>query len=120
MMSLDELEPAEKRYRAWVNNKVQALTLTIQTNRVNNIHSLLKHEFFLEEVEHHFMDSHAGHRVWRAFLYLKRYLKLYPHARANHQKGAMKMLELIYGQLGFDGRKISSTAQDEREGSYET
>ena len=106
MISLDEVEPVGKKYQAWVNNKVQALTLTIQRNRVRDIQSLLKHEFFLEEIEHHFMDCQAGHRVWRAFHYLKRYLRNCPHEKANHRKSALKMLGLIYGELGFDERKI--------------
>ena len=106
MISLNEREPIGKKYQAWVNNKVQVLTLTIQRDQIRDAHSLLKHEFFLEEIEHHFIDSHAGRRVWRAFDYLKRYLRHCSHTKTNHRKGALKMLSLIYGELGFDERKI--------------
>ncbi len=106
MISLDEHESVDKKYQAWVNNKIQVLTLTIQRNQARDIRILLKHEFFLEEIEHHFMDCHAGHRVWRGFLHLKRYLRNCPHAKTTHRRGALKMLGLIYGELGFDERKI--------------
>ena len=109
MICLDEMEPAEQRYRAWVNNKVLALYLTIDRNRPREIHCLQKHEFFLEEIEHHFMDSHAGYKVWRAFNYLKRFLKRDLDTKASHRKGALRMLGLIYERLGFDGRKILSS-----------
>lgn len=100
MIAPNELELAGKRYQAWVNNKVQALSLTIQVNRVHHGHGFLKHEFFLEEIEHHFIDSHARYKVWRAFRYLKQYLKTYPHGKANHQKTALAMLGFIYDRLG--------------------
>ena len=109
MISIDEMEPAEMRYRAWVNNKVLALYLTIDRNRPREIQCLLKHEFFLEEIEHHFMDSHAGYRIWRAFNYLKCFLKSDAYTKVIHRKGALRMLGLIYERLGFDGKKILSS-----------
>jgi len=107
MMSLDGLEPAEKRYRAWVNNKVTVLIWVIERNKPRDSRSMLKHEFFLEEIEHHFMDCHASYRAWRAFRYLRGYLKSYPHAKVNHQRTALAMLRLIYEELGFSGQRIS-------------
>ncbi len=99
-------ENTEKRYSAWVNNKVMALMLAIQSNKTRDSRSILKHEFFLEEIEHHFVDCHANSKVWRAFSYLKRYLRTYPQGTANHQKTALRMLRLIYEELGFQGTRI--------------
>jgi hypothetical protein len=52
------------------------------------------------------MDSHAGYKVWRAFNYLKRFLKSDLGIKPGHRKGALRMLGLIYERLGFDGRNI--------------
>lgn len=110
MMTLDTCESTAKKYQAWVNNRVAALLLAIEKTKACDELSLLKHEFFLDEIEHHFMDGHAGSRVGRAFQYLRRYLKHDPSAKAGHRRGALKMLGVIYGQLGFDGRKILAAA----------
>lgn len=120
MMSLDELEPAGKKYHAWVNNRVQSLTLTIQARTTKDLEILLKHKFFLEEIEHHFMHSHADRRVWKTFYYLKRYLKNLPHTKVNHQRSALKMLAFIYDRLGFDGRKILPSIIKNERGNNET
>lgn len=106
MIILNEPENTAKMYRAWVNNRVSALLLTIQRSEMKDMELSLKHEFFLEEIEHHFVDSHAGVRVWRAFNYLRRYLKCDSDAKASHRIGALRMLGLIYERLGFDGKKI--------------
>jgi len=106
MMTLDTCKNTAKKYKAWVNNRVAALLLAIERTKAGNDESLIRHEFFLDEIEHHFVDGNAGGRVGRAFQYLRRYLKDYPLMKAGHRKGALKMLGIIYGQLGFDGRKI--------------
>lgn len=108
MIDIDLHETPEKRYQAWIRNKFLVLSLTIQGNRPKEKSSLLKHEFILEEIEHHFMDSHAGNRIWRAFRYLKQYLKTYPHIEAKRRKPALIMLWFIYDRLGFDGSKLRS------------
>ncbi len=110
MMTIDACESTAKKYEAWVNNRVAALLLAIERTKVCNDQNLLRHEFFLDEIEHHFVDGNAGGRVGRAFQYLRRYLKDYPQVKASHRRGALKMLGIIYGQLGFDGRKILAAA----------
>lgn len=99
-------ETAEQRYKAWVNNKIMALIWVIERNAHRDLTAILKHVFFLEEIEHHFMDCHADYRVWRAFRYLKAYLRTYPHKKLIRQHTAFAMLRIIYEKLGFSGQKI--------------
>ncbi len=111
MIDLDEFETPGKRYRAWVNNRMMVLAWDLKRNRAKDSHTLLKHAFFLEELEHHFMDCHAEPRIWRAFYYLQLYLAAYPQVKWGRVETAMKMLGLIYERLGFQGCKIFEAGQ---------
>ena len=108
---MDNLEHSieiENRYKAWVNNKIMILSLIISTDKVRNQDVLLRNEFFLEELEHHFMGIDVDKSVWRAFSYLKKYLKKFPHSSLRQRHIAIEMLALIYQELGFDCRNIKS------------
>src|SRR3989338_6153942 len=98
-----ESQDVSSRWMGWVNNRMTMLIWDLQRNRLKDRRLLLKHEFFLEDLEHHFMDCHAEPKIWKAFCYLQRYLKTYPQAKPAHVKKALKMLSLIYEQLGFEG-----------------
>jgi hypothetical protein len=95
------MENGEKRYQAWVHNKIMALAWLIQRNKSKDKRGLLRHEFFLDEIEHHFMDCDAECKVWKAFRYLRLYLRTYPQKKLRHRDKALEMLELVYERLGF-------------------
>lgn len=101
MKTLDQMESGEKRYQAWIHNKIMTLAWLIQRNKPKDKNGLLRHQFFLDEIEHHFMDCYAECKVWYAFRYLRLYLKTYPHSKSRRVETALKMLELIYEKLGF-------------------
>lgn len=102
METLNQVEDGERRYQAWVHNKMMALAWLIQRNKPRDKRGLLRHEFFLDEIEHHFMDCDAGYKVWEAFRYLRLYLRTYPQKKARHRDKALEMLELVYERLGFE------------------
>lgn len=107
MEAVDVFGDSKSRYEAWVNNRVMALSMTIQVNKRRVERSLLRHEFFLDEIEHHFINCYSGKKVWNAFRYLRLYLRSYPHMKPRHQQKALEMLDRIYTTLGFEKGRIS-------------
>ena len=85
-----------------------ALVGTILINKTlhTDIPILQMHIFFLDEIKRHFMDSHAGYKIWRAFRYLTRYFQTYPQMKIKRVRIALKMAGLIYESLGFERERI--------------
>ena len=63
---------------------------------------MLRIEFFLDDLEHHYIDSHAEKPVRDAFRYLRRFLKIYPQVKPEHACRAFQMVGRIYGALGLN------------------
>ncbi len=111
MKNQDAAAVAETRYRAWVNNKVAGLIWTIQRGGEGDERGFLRHLFFLDEIEHHFIDSHARRAVWRALDYLRRYFNAEAGSKDRHRGKALEMVSLIYEELGLEVRKVRAVGE---------
>ncbi len=76
--ALESEKETEALFRAWFNNRMTVLLILIHHIRQRDPRMILKIDFFLTDIEHHFVDSHAGEPYRYAFSYLHRYLKVYP------------------------------------------
>lgn len=91
----------ETLFEAWFNNRMTVILMAIQCPRSKNPESAAKTRFFLEDIEHHYVDPHAPKAVRNAFRYLRRYFAVYPNACREHSEEATEMVERIYEALGL-------------------
>lgn len=95
----------EKRFKeffsGWFNNRMAIILMAIQHLKRKDAQAILRIEFFLEDVEHHFTDSHAPKWVRNAFRYLKSYFKVYPEVTLWQSYRAVEMIARIYESLGL-------------------
>lgn len=90
--------------RAWFNNRMMILLMYIQYVRRLDTRNMLKSVFFLEEIEHHFIEGGAPYPIRNAFRYLKRYLTVYPRVTKKHCERAYEMVARIYAGMGYELR----------------
>lgn len=64
------LTDIESIFRAWFNNRMTVILMLMQHSRLRDSRTMMKIEFFLNDIEHHFVDSHAPKHLWDAFRYL--------------------------------------------------
>lgn len=101
------------RFHGWFNNRMCLLLMMIENVKPRDLRSIFKLEFFLDDIEHHFVPTHSPRYVWGAFRYLKRFLRLYPRIKTRHLVVALKMTARIYEAVGmpvpaFENKKTLS------------
>ena len=89
------------RFHGWFNNRMCLLLMMIENVKPRDLRSIFKLEFFLDDIEHHFIPTHSSRYVWGAFRYLKRFLRLYPRIKTRHLAVALKMTFRIYEAVGM-------------------
>lgn len=95
-------------FLGWFNNHMAIILLAIQYRRPTDRHAIFRILCFLEDVEHHYMDSKAPQPVWMALGYLKRYFRIYPEVTPKHCIRALEMVNKIYDALGLKSNIIFS------------
>lgn len=93
----------EGQFQAYVNNRMNILVMWVQHMKLREINTAKQHlEFFLYDMEHHFVDPYAGREIRNAFRWLKVYVRIYPEVfRKNRAQRAYEMIASIYDALGF-------------------
>ena len=103
----------ENLFRGWFNNHMTILLFMVQQPKPRKARTMLRIEFFIEDVEHHYIGCHGGKSVHDAFRYLKRYCKVYPAVTYRHSERAVEMVGRIYEALGLKLTTIHSLAPTE-------
>jgi len=80
----------------WFNNRMMVILMLIQDIRPRESRSMLRAEFFLEEIERHFISPSADRTARNAFRWMRRYLKIYPAVTKEHSKRALDKVSQIY------------------------
>lgn len=88
-------------FRGWFNNRMTVVLMVLQNPSFRPPQTMQRIEFFLEEVEHHFVDAYAPKSIRNAFRYLKRYFRIYPNVTESHCRCAIQMVGRIYQALGM-------------------
>jgi hypothetical protein len=104
----------EPFFWAWFNNRMTVVLIAVQSVRLRDSQSMMRIRFFLDDLEHHFVDGHAAKTVWDAFRYLKRYFEVYPKVTLKQCKRALEMVGRIYAILGMNlsGKEKSCKARN--------
>ena len=89
-------------FRGWFNNHMTIVLMALQSPRLRTSETAFRIRFFLEDIEHHFVDSHAPKSTRDSFRYLKRYFRIYPGVTENHCRRAIEMVGGIYQVLGLE------------------
>lgn len=94
----------DEQFDAYVNNRLFVLIMWVRSvkQRKNTASGKQHLEFFLHDMEHHFVDPHAGKEVRDAFRWLKAYVKVYPHvSKKDKTQKAYEMIKTVYEALGI-------------------
>lgn len=78
-------------FLAWFQDGVRVIRKTVENPTFRDSRLLAEMEFFLGQIEHHFVGSGAPQRIWDAFRYLRCFFKASPLVRAKHVKRASEM-----------------------------
>ena len=97
-------ERYKELFQGWFNNRMILLTMAIERPKAKTAEALLRMNFFLEDIEHHYIDSHAPKPVWDAFRYLRRFFKIYPRVEQKQSGRALEMIGRIYEAVGLEFR----------------
>ena len=95
-------EELQRQCLCWFNNHMTVILMAIQYIHGREAPTIAGIEFFLHDIEHHFIRIEAGQAVRHAFRYLKRYFKCYPRVTPKHSKRAVEMVRRIYSSLGLE------------------
>jgi len=98
-------EIADGLFWGWFNNQMALLLMLIQCVRPRMPKLLLKIEFFLRDVEHHYLPPKAGASVRGAFRYLEGYFRVYPRVTREESNRAVRMVGRIYAAFGYRFRE---------------
>ena len=102
-------------FRGWFNNHMTIVLLALQNPRLRTSETIYRIRFFLQDIEHHFVDSHAPKSTRDSFRYLKRYFCIYPVVTESHCRRAIEMVGRIYQVLGLKWEFQDSTAVEEKD-----
>ncbi len=102
----------EGLFKGWFNNHMTVLLMMLQNPKPRTVITVQRIEFFLHDLEHHFMPFSSSKAVWDIFRYLKRYLKVYPNVRRSHSIRAIEMVGRIYQILGLKWAFQDMTASE--------
>lgn len=87
--------------RGWFSNRMLPLLGMIQFIHERDERAKVRAEFFLEDIEHHFINSQRPRSLENAFRYLRFYLQAYPNVSLENSRRAVEMVKRIYQALGL-------------------
>ncbi|MCM8776387.1 MAG: hypothetical protein NC930_08610 [Candidatus Omnitrophica bacterium] len=93
---------AEDLFRGWFNNHMTIIFMAIQSVRERDAKTMMRMQFFLQDVEHHYIRTCASRPTREAFRYLSRYFKVYPHVNGRQCRRAVEMVARIYQAIGYE------------------
>ena len=96
----------EGQFAAYVHNRMNILLIWIQHMSKRDITEHKRHlEFFLHDMEHHFVDPYVDKKLRVAFRWIKVYIKIYPAVfKKDRTQRAYEMVGRIYEALGIECR----------------
>lgn len=98
----NELSDSEAKglFLGWLNNRMGMILMAIQCIKAKEQSTLAHFEFFLHDLEHHFL---AGDRsLSEAFRYLRRYFRVYPNVTLAQSRKALEKVKEIYNAFGLE------------------
>lgn len=87
---------------AWINNRMFPILALMQLIHETDPSVLAQAQFFLTDIEHHFMRTDIPVPVGQAFRYLSCYLGVYPNVSIEDSRRAIAMIKRIYEALGIE------------------
>jgi len=96
----------QRLFEGWFNNHMMILLMAIQLAEKTAEGMKGNVGFFLEDLEHHYMDSRSGKEVWDAFRWLRAYLRVYPGFTKDHSRRALEMVGRIYDAIGRENASL--------------
>lgn len=96
----------EGQFAAFVHNRISILVMWIQRRTQRDITENKRHlQFFLHDMEHHFVDPHVEKRLRDAFRWIRVYIKIYPDVfKKDRKEKAYEMIRRIYEAIGIKCR----------------
>ncbi|HNV86707.1 MAG TPA: hypothetical protein PKL97_07065 [Candidatus Omnitrophota bacterium] len=94
----------QRLFDGWFNNHMMILLMAIQMPGKMAAEMRGNVGFFLDDLEHHYVDSRAGKNVWDAFRWFRAYLRVYPDFTRDYSRRALEMMGRIYGAMGRESR----------------
>lgn len=93
----------EGQFSAYVNNRMNILLMWIQCIKHRDLSATKQHlRFFLQDMEHHFVDPYAGKKTRNAFRWIHAYVRIYPNiSKKDRTQKAYEMIGRIYDSLGI-------------------
>jgi len=79
-------------FLAWFQDGVRVIRKTVENPTLRDSRLLAEMEFFLGQIEHHFVVSSASQRIWDVFRYLRHYFKTSVFVRKEHVKKAIEIV----------------------------
>lgn len=104
-MAGEDKDPAlaiHDSFLSWFNNHMALIVMALEYVRRRQPGFLMKVEFFLHGIEHHYLRPSRDKFVTDAFRYLRRYFKVYPNVKIEHSQRAFEMVGRIYAALGLE------------------
>ena len=89
----------EGLFWGWFNNHMAMILLAIECRRIRETRSMIRIELFLNDIEHHFIESDVPKQVRDAFRWIKRYFRVYPAVTIRQSEKAARMLGTIYAAV---------------------
>ena len=104
-------------FQAYFNNRMMVLLMMIEHPGISRqALSVERQRFFLEDLYHHFLPPDCETKYRRAFEWLFRFLKLYPHVGPNRIYRGIQMVGLIYEAFGLRLSRRIEAVRLEKEG----
>lgn len=88
-------------FLSWFNNNMCIFLMLIQRVTEREPKTMMRMEFFLYEIEHHYLKANVTKDVSVAFHWLRKFLTLYPDVSAKQCEKAVEMVRRIYGVVGL-------------------
>lgn len=95
---------ADSPLQAWVANKITIAVLWMQSGKRIPEDTLRRIFYFLEELEHHFLELSSESCVWEVIQRFKLYLNSYPYVTQTESTKAHRMTEVICRAFGLNFR----------------
>lgn len=95
----------EGQFAAYVNNRMNILIMWIQHRSKLVSGDIKQHlQYFLHDMEHHFVDPHVDKNLRDAFRWLRIYIKTYPactELKQDRKQRAFEMAARVYEAVGI-------------------
>lgn len=89
-------------FMGWFNNHMAVILMLIQRPGTRPVRVMMKIDFFLEDLEHHYIGSNATHDIHRSLGYLRDYFRHYPGVSGRQSLRALDRVGRIYEAVGLE------------------